>query len=163
MVDPIQASAADVPGSAEEADRPRRTLNLVLPCKEKRNSDGEATREKVRTTVADLESSGKIASTFAANSAANVPGSAGGGRRTAPPGRRFGLMSVGRMRRSRLYLTIQLCGVTAQQGPPAHQANRGVEVLGFLRGLLGIAHGIAHEIADSHVGEGFPSAQPVRH
>ena len=29
-------------------------------------------------------------------------------------------MSVGRMRRSRLYLTTQLCGVTAQQGPPAH-------------------------------------------
>ena len=66
MVDPIQVSAADVPGSAEEADRPRRKLHLVLPCKEKRNSDGEATREKVRATVADLESSGKTASAFAA-------------------------------------------------------------------------------------------------
>ena len=72
-------------------------------------------------------------------------------------------MSIGRMRRPRLYLTIQLCGVTAQQGLPAHLTNSGsFEELGFLPGLLGIAHGIAHEIADLHVGEGFSSAQPVR-
>ena len=58
-------------------------------------------------------------------------------------------MSVGRMRCSQLYLTIQLCGVTAKQGPPAHLANwGGLEELGFLFGLLGIAHGIAYGIAD---------------
>ena len=57
-------------------------------------------------------------------------------------------MSVGRMRRLRLYLTIQLYSVTAQQGPPVHLANRGgFGELGFLPGLLGIAHGIAHGIA----------------
>ena len=65
-----------MPGSAEEADRPRRTLHLAVPCKEKRNSDGEVTREKARITVTDLVSSGKIASTFAANPAAGVPSSA---------------------------------------------------------------------------------------
>ena len=43
------------------------TLHLVVPCKEKRNSDGEVTRKKVRITAADLVSNGKIASTFAAN------------------------------------------------------------------------------------------------
>ena len=89
VVDPIQVSAADVPGSAEEAGRPRRTLHLVLPCKEKRNSDGEAIREKVRTTVADLESSGKIASALAANSAANAPASAGGADGLRHPGAGF--------------------------------------------------------------------------
>ena len=62
-------------------------------------------------------------------------------------------MSVGRMRRSRLYLTIRLCGVTARLGPPSHLTNReGFEEIRFLPGLLGIthgiAHGIAHEIAD---------------
>ena len=70
-------------------------------------------------------------------------------------------MSVGRMRRSRLYLTIQLFGVTAQQGPPAHLTNIwGFEELGFLPGLLGIAHGIVYEIADSH--EEVSKAQPAR-
>ena len=43
------------------------TLHLVMPCKEKRNSDGEVTRKKVRITAADLVSNGRIASTFAAN------------------------------------------------------------------------------------------------
>ena len=58
-------------------------------------------------------------------------------------------MSVGRMRRPRLYLTIQLCGMIAQQGPPAHLTNRGgFGELGFLPGLLGIAHGIAHDVAN---------------
>ena len=43
------------------------TLHLVVPCKEKRNSDGEVTRKKARITAADLVSNGKITSTFAAN------------------------------------------------------------------------------------------------
>ena len=43
------------------------TLHLVVPCKEKRNADGEVTRKKVRITAADLVSNGKIANTFAAN------------------------------------------------------------------------------------------------
>ena len=33
VVDPIQASAADAPGSAGEAGGPRRTPNLMVPCK----------------------------------------------------------------------------------------------------------------------------------
>ena len=77
MVDPIQASAADVPGSAGEAVGPHRTLDLMVPCKEKRNSGGEVTRTKVRITVADLESNGGAASALATNSAANESGSAG--------------------------------------------------------------------------------------
>ena len=76
MVDPIQASVADVPGSAGEADRPRRTLYLVVPCKEKINSDRDVTTKKVRITVADLVSNGKTSSTPAANPAAGVPSSA---------------------------------------------------------------------------------------
>ena len=46
-----------------------RTLHLVVPCKEKRNSDGEVTKIKVRITAADLVSNGKIANTVAANRA----------------------------------------------------------------------------------------------
>ena len=73
-----------------------------------------------------------------------------------PPGGRAGcaaqaqawLMSIGLVRRARLYLPIQLCSVIARQGPPAHLTNRGgFRELGFLSGLLGIAHGIAHEVA----------------
>ena len=77
MVDPIQASAADVPGSAGKAGGPRRTLHLMVPYKEGRNSGGEETRKKARIAVADLELNGEIASTFASNSAATVSGSAG--------------------------------------------------------------------------------------
>ena len=43
------------------------TLHLVVPCKEKRNSDGEVTRKKAGITAADLVSNGKIARTFAVN------------------------------------------------------------------------------------------------
>ena len=43
------------------------TLHLVVPCKEKRNSDGEVTRKKVRITAADQVSNGRIANKFAAN------------------------------------------------------------------------------------------------
>ena len=73
-----------------------------------------------------------------------------------PPGGRAGcaaqaqawLMSIGLVRRARLYLPIQLYSVIARQGPPAHLTNRGgSRELGFLPGLLGIAHGIAHEVA----------------
>ena len=71
MVDSIQASAADVPRSAGKAVGPRRTLHLVVPCKEERNSGGEVTRTKVRITAADLESNGGVASVLATNSAAN--------------------------------------------------------------------------------------------
>ena len=57
-------------------------------------------------------------------------------------------MSIGLVRRARLYPPIQLCSVIARQGPPAHLTNRGgFRELGFLPGLLGIAHGIAHEVA----------------
>ena len=57
-------------------------------------------------------------------------------------------MSIGLARRAWLYLPVQLCGVIALQGPPAHLTNRGgFRELGFLPGLLGIAHGIAHEVA----------------
>jgi hypothetical protein len=73
-----------------------------------------------------------------------------------PPGGRAGcaaqaqawLMSIGLVRRARLYPPIQLYSVIARQGPPAHLTNRGgSRELGFLPGLLGIAHGIAHEVA----------------
>ena len=58
------------------------------------------------------------------------------------------LMSIGLVRRARLYPPIQLYSVIARQGPPAHLTNRGgFRELGFLPGLLGIAHGIAHEVA----------------
>ena len=77
MVDPIQAPATDVPGSAREAGGPRRTLHLMVPYKEKRNSGGEVTRKKVCIAATDLEPNGEIASMFATNSAANVPGLAG--------------------------------------------------------------------------------------
>ena len=42
-------------------------LHLVVPCKEKRNSDGEVARKKARITAADLVSNGRTARTFAAN------------------------------------------------------------------------------------------------
>ena len=77
MVHPIQASAADVPGSAGEAAGPRRTLHLVVPYKEERNSGGEVTRTMVRITAADLESNGGVASALAMDSIANESGSAG--------------------------------------------------------------------------------------
>jgi len=58
------------------------------------------------------------------------------------------LVSIGLVRRARLYPPIQLYSVIARQGPPAHLTNRGgSRELGFLPGLLGIAHGIAHEVA----------------
>ena len=58
------------------------------------------------------------------------------------------LMSVGLVWRARLYPPIQLYSVIARQGPPAHLTNRGgFRELGFLPGLLGIAHGIAREVA----------------
>ena len=66
-----------MPGSAGEAGGPRRTLHLMMPYKEERDSGGKVTMKKVRFTVADLQSNGEITSTFATNSAANVPGSAG--------------------------------------------------------------------------------------
>ena len=68
------------------------------------------------------------------------------------------------MRRPRLYLTIQLCGVTAKarSSGALNKYERCFEELGFLPRLIGIAHGTAHVIADMHVGEGFSSAQPVR-
>ena len=77
MVDPIRASAADVPGSAGEAVGPRRTMHLMVPCKEERNSGGEVTRTKVRITAADLKSNGGVANALATDSAANESGSAG--------------------------------------------------------------------------------------
>ena len=43
------------------------TPHLVVTCKEKRNSDGEVTRKKIRITAADLVSNGKTANTFAAD------------------------------------------------------------------------------------------------
>ena len=78
-----------MPGSAGEADGPRHSLDLVVPCEEKRNSDGELTRKKVRVTAAGLVSNGEIASTFAANSAADVPGSAGDADGPRHPGAGF--------------------------------------------------------------------------
>ena len=47
------------------------TLHLVVPCKEKRDSDGGFTRRKIRITTADLVSLRKIPNTFAANISAD--------------------------------------------------------------------------------------------
>ena len=44
----------DVPCSAGEAGGPRRSLFMVVPYMEGRNSGGKVTRKKVRFTVADL-------------------------------------------------------------------------------------------------------------
>ena len=58
------------------------------------------------------------------------------------------LMSIRLVRCARLYPPIQLYSVVARQGPPAQLTNRGgFRELGFLPGLLGIAHRIAHEVA----------------
>ena len=48
------------------------TYHLVVPCKEKRNSDGEVTRKKVRINAADLVSNSKTTRTFAAKLAAET-------------------------------------------------------------------------------------------
>ena len=80
MIDPIQAPASDVPGSAGGAVGPHRAphpvvpckekhraLDLVVPCKEERDSGGEVTRTEVRITEADLESNGGAANALATN------------------------------------------------------------------------------------------------
>ena len=49
------------------------TLNLVVPFKEKQNSDGEVTRKNARITAADLASNSRIASAFAENLTGGTP------------------------------------------------------------------------------------------
>ena len=91
MAGPILVSASDAPGSAGGAVGPRRAPrpavagkerrhapDLMVPCKEKRGSGGEATRAKVRITEADLGSSGGAAGALATNPAASEPGPSGG-------------------------------------------------------------------------------------
>ena len=101
MVDPIQASASDAPGSAVGAVGPaagkegHRAPGLMVPCKERRGSGGETTRAKVRITEADLGPSDGAAGVFATCSAASEPGPMG----AASCGRRCsgaGLVDVGR-------------------------------------------------------------------
>ena len=91
MVDPIQAPASDAPGSAGEAagshhalhsvvacrDK-HRALDLMAPCKDKRDSGGEVTRTEVRVTEEDLGSSGGAANALATNPVASGPGPTGG-------------------------------------------------------------------------------------
>ena len=101
MVDPIQAPASDVPGTAGEAVGPHlalhpvvpckekhRALDLMVPCKEKRDTGGGVTRTKVRITEADLESNGGAASALATNPSAGEPGPTGvaGGLRRSGTG-----------------------------------------------------------------------------
>ena len=45
------------------------TLHLVMPFKEKRNSEGEVTRKKARITAVDLVSNGRTAYTFSFDAA----------------------------------------------------------------------------------------------
>ena len=107
MADPIQVSASDAPGSAGGAVGPHRAPHpavagkerhrapdLMVPCKEKRGSGGEATRTKVRITEADLGSSGGAAGVLATNPAASEPGPTGGAGGLRCSG--AGLVDVGR-------------------------------------------------------------------
>ena len=85
-----------------------------------------------------------------------------GGRPGRAARARVCLMSVGAVRRARLYPPIQPCSAIVRQGPPARLTNRGgIRELGFLPGLLGIAHGIAHEVAHG-IAETHGTTGPAR-